>query len=97
MQYHRLDPNAEHPYEYWRNKNGSMWVADFLGSEGFDGARILVWGVPTGKGKLEAEISKVWLGDNPTILVEIPKEPSAPLFRRVSSHIPLRSWETQSP
>lgn len=80
-----LTPLSEHPYDYWRSENGSMWVADFLREEGFDGARILVWGIPGHDYNLETELSSIWLGDNPAILVEVPNATSAPLFLDVST------------
>jgi hypothetical protein len=37
------DPGA-HPYSYWKNHFGEMWIADYLCSEGFDATRVSVYG-----------------------------------------------------
>ena len=43
-----LTPLGYHPFDFWKSETGDMWIADFLVNEGFDGARISIFGTCRG-------------------------------------------------
>ncbi|KAK1835684.1 ankyrin repeat-containing domain protein [Podospora conica] len=43
-----LTPLGNHPFDFWKSETGDMWITDFLVNEGFDGARISVFGTCRG-------------------------------------------------
>lgn len=71
-----------------------MWVADFLKDEGFDWARILVFGgahADKGFAHQKTDLLHLLQSQNPKILVDLPKLGSEPFSSEVRNQDPSSS------